>query len=128
MIIVTISLNWNRVLNSRDSPSYFIPARYFGKDSSQRKTEETLTIERFTIPFDRSQVDDVLTRLRETRFSPVDIAIDHRHVNRSTYGFPHETAEMVRQYWMNNYDWKKTVKEWNEFQHYKTQIQVTFSN
>ena len=125
VIILTIYLGRDQFSDVENLRSISIPRRYFGKDSSLSNVEDS-TIKSFTIPFDRSQVDDVLKRLSETRFPPIQIEIDHRRVNRSTYGFPRETLEMIRDYWMNTFDWKKTVKELNrDFQHYQTNIQVS---
>jgi pimeloyl-ACP methyl ester carboxylesterase len=51
--------------------------------------------------------------------------IDNRNVNQSTYGFNRKTAESIREYWINKYDWKKTVQDLNTFDHYKTHIAVS---
>jgi hypothetical protein len=63
-------------------------------------------------------------RVRKTRFSEPQILVDNRHVNKSTYGFNRQTAESVRDYLLNTYDWKKTVQELNNFDHFKTNIAV----
>ena len=126
LLTLLIGIYWalNFVPQQKNVKSFSFHEEYFGQTLPLSKNDEDRTIRSFTVPFDRSQVDDVINRLSKTRFSPTEITIDHRHVNRSTYGFPRQTAEMIREYWINTYDWKKTVRELNEFQHYQTQIQV----
>ena len=85
---------------------------------------EDFSIKPFKIPFERSQVDDMINRVTKTRFYEPQILIDNRNVNKSTYGFNRQTAESIRDYLINTYDWKKTVQELNNFDHYKTNIAV----
>jgi hypothetical protein len=107
-----------------DPPSYSIDIKYFGPSIPLSTDAEDLSIETFKIPFERSQVEDVNDRLSKTRFYEPQILIDNRNVNQSTYGFNRKTAESIREYWINTYDWKKTVQDLNTFNHYKTRIAV----
>ena len=68
----------------------------------------------------------MINRVSKTRFYEPQILVDNRNVNKSTYGFNRQTAESIRDYLMNTYDWKKTVQELNTFDHFKTNIAVRY--
>ena len=123
-LVAAILFGYKRVFQSSSIPRYSIDVKYFGRTIPSSSAQEDLSIRPFKIPFDRAQVDDVFDRLRRMRFSNSPMFVDHRHINRSTYGFDRHTAGSVRQYWMETFDWKKTVHELNQFDHYKTSIAV----
>ena len=123
-LVVALLCGYKRFFQSTSAPRYSIEAKYFGRTIPASTDQEDVTIRPFRILFDRSQVDDVVDRLRHARFSDSPMFVDNRHVNRSTYGFDRQTAESVRQYWIETFDWKKTVHELNQFDHYKTSIAV----
>jgi hypothetical protein len=98
--------------------------KYFGSDNPPSSDTEDFSIEPFKIPFERSQVDDMNNRISKTRFYESQIIIDNQYVNKSAYGFNRQTLESVRNYLINTNDWKKSVQELNNFDHYKTIIAV----
>jgi hypothetical protein len=123
-LVIAILYGCKRFFQSSSAPRYSIDAKYFGRTVPTSSDPEDLSIRPFRIPFDRSQVEDVIDRLRRARFSKSPMLVDGQHVNRSTYGFDRQTAESVREYWIETFDWKKTVHELNQFDHYKTSIAV----
>lgn len=127
ILIVALVYGWKYFTDDRRPPCYSIDVKYFGSPSAKSTDEEDLSIKPFTIPFDRSQVDDVINRLNRARFYEPQIIVDHVHVNRSTYGFNRHTAESVREYFINTFDWKKIVQELNQLNHFKTKIAVSDS-
>lgn len=124
VVIFAIIYGWKTFFEARRPPCYTIDVKYFGPGNSPSNDEEDLSIQPFKIPFDRSQVEDMLDRVRKTRFYEPQIIVDNRDVNRSTYGFNRQTAESVRHYLLDTYDWKKTVEELNQLDHFKTNIAV----
>ena len=125
-LIVAVIYGWKYLFEARRPPCYTIDVKYFGPNIPTPNEAEDLTIKSFQIPFDSSQVNDMIDRVRKTRFYEPQIIIDNQHVNKSTYGFHRQTAESIHQYLINTYDWKKTVQELNTFNHYKTHISVRF--
>lgn len=124
VVIFGLSYGWNSFLRSQRSPCYSIDVKNFARSSPKSNDDEDSTIKPFQIPFDRLQVDDLNDRLHRTRFYQPEILRDEIHVNRSTYGFNRQTAESVRKYFMEKFDWKQIVKQLNEFEHFKTKIAV----
>ncbi|CAF1222923.1 unnamed protein product [Adineta ricciae] len=122
ILIAAIIYGWKTLFEARRPPCYSIDVKYFGSGVSPSTDAEDLSIKPFQVPFDRSQVDDMISRVRNTRFYEPQIAVDNRHVNKSSYGFNRQTAESVREYLINTFDWKKTVQELNTFSHFKTNI------
>ena len=123
-LIFAVIYGWTRLFDARRPPCYSIDVKYFGASTPASTETEDFSIRPFKVPFDRSQVDDVIHRLRQTRFSEPQILVDHKQTNRSSYGFNRQTAESVREYFINTFDWKKTVHELNELNHFKTNIAV----
>ncbi|CAF1280662.1 unnamed protein product [Rotaria sp. Silwood1] len=122
VLIVAIIYGWKCLFESRRPPCYTIDVKYFGLNIPTSTDTEDVSIKPFKIPFDRSQIDDMVNRARKTRLYEPQILIDNKHVNKSTYGFNRQTVEMIRDYLINTYDWKKTVQELNTFDNYKTNI------
>lgn len=120
-LVFAVIYGWTCLFDARRPPCYSIDVKYFG---ASPETTEDFSIRPFKIPFDRAQVDDVIDRLRKTRFYEPQILVDNQRVNRSSYGFNRQTAESVREYFIKEFDWKKTVQELNELDHYKTTIAV----
>jgi len=121
-LIFAVIYGWKVLFEARRPPCYTIDVKYFGPENGPASEQEDFTIKPFEIPFDRSQVDDMLDRVRKTRFYEPQILLDNRQVNKSTYGFHRQTAESVREYLLDTFDWKKTVQELNKFDNYKTNI------
>jgi hypothetical protein len=126
VLIFAIIYGWKCLFEARRPPCYTIDVKYFGPANSSLIDTEDFSIKPFKIPFERSQVDDMNNRLSKTRFYEPQILIDNRNINKSTYGFNRQTAESIRDYFINTYDWKKTVQELNNFDHYKTNIAVRY--
>jgi hypothetical protein len=127
VVIFAVLYGWEHLFGARDPSSYSINIKYFGPTIPlSNDTTEDLSIRTFIVPFERSQFEDVIHRLTKTRFYEPQILIDKRYVNQPMYGFNRKTAESVRDYWINTYDWKKTVQELNTFNHYKTRISVRY--
>lgn len=124
VLIFAIIYGWKMFFEARRPPCYSVDVKYFGPENSASQDEEDLSIKPFKIPFDRSQVEDMIDRVRKTRFYEPQIIVDNRNVNQSTYGFNRKTAETIRNYLLNTYDWKKTVEELNQLTHFKTNIAV----
>ncbi|CAF3744630.1 unnamed protein product [Rotaria sordida] len=122
ILIFAIIYGWKCLFEARRPPCYTIDVKYFGSNIPTSSDNEDFSIKPFKIPFERSQVDDMVNRVSKTRFYEPQILIDNNLVNKSTYGFNRQTIEMVRDYLINTYDWKKTVQELNTFDHYKTNI------
>jgi hypothetical protein len=126
VLIFAIIYGWKSLFEARRPPCYTIDVKYFGPENPPSNDEEDFSIKPFKIPFERSQVDDMIDRVRKTRFYEPQIIVDNENVNRSTYGFNRQTLGMVRDYLLDTYDWKKTVQELNNFNHYKTNIAVRY--
>ena len=126
VLIVAVIYGWKCLFETRQPPCYTVDVKYFGPNIPTLNEAEDFTIRSFQIPFDKSQVNDMIDRVGKTRFYEPQIIIDNRHVNQSTYGFNRQTAESIHQYLINTYDWKKTVQELNTFNHYKTRISVRY--
>jgi pimeloyl-ACP methyl ester carboxylesterase len=122
VLVVGLIYGWRTLFATRRPPCYTIDVKYFGREIPPSTDAEDLTIQPFKVPFERSQVDDVIHRVSKSRLFEPNILVDHRNTNRSTYGFDRTTIESVRDYWINTYDWKKTVQELNQLNHYKTHI------
>lgn len=120
--IIAILIGWNQFFPEKSVKTYSIDRKYFGSNSNN---EENTEIKPFKIPYDSDVVADVIDRLRKTRFYQTHIVVNQRDVNHSTYGFPRQAAENIHQYWINHFDWKKTVEELNQFDHYQTSIDVS---
>jgi hypothetical protein len=125
-LLCALIYGWKYLFEARRPPCYSIDVKYFGPNIPSSNEEEDFSIKPFKIPFERSQVDDLMNRISKTRFYEPQIIVDNKHVNQSTYGFNRKTAEIIRDYVLNTYDWKKTVEEFNTFNHYKTNIAVRF--
>ena len=123
-LLFAVIYGWKCLFESRRPPCYSVDVKYFGVNVPSSNDEDDFSIKPFKVPFERSQVDDVTDRLTKARFPEPTMLIDHRDVNQSTYGFSRKTAESVRDYFINTFDWKKTVQELNTFDHYKTSISV----
>jgi len=126
VLIFAIIYGWKSLFEARRPPCYTIDVKYFGPEISPSSDTEDFSIKPFKIPFERSQVDDMINRITKTRFYEPQILIDNQNVNKSTYGFNRQTTESIRDYLLNTYDWKKTVQELNNFDHYKTNIAVRY--
>ncbi|CAF3107844.1 unnamed protein product [Rotaria sp. Silwood2] len=126
VLIFAAIYGWKYLFESRRPPCYTIDVKYFGLNIPTSTDTEDLSIKSFTVPFDRSQIDDMINRASKTRFYEQQILIDNKYVNKSTYGFNRKTVESIRDYLINTYDWKKTVQELNTFDHYKTNIAVRY--
>ncbi|CAF1478821.1 unnamed protein product [Didymodactylos carnosus] len=101
-------------------PCYSLDDQYFGPIDHNRDMDSDIQIYPFKIPFSHSQLDDLHSRLRKTRFyQPLN---DPENITQSQYGFNRQTAEPIRDYWLNTFDWQKVVADLNEFSHYKTMI------
>lgn len=123
-LLFALVYGWKCLFESRRPPCYSVDVKYFGVNVPSSNDEDDFSIKPFKVPFERSQVDDVTDRLTKARFYEPTILIDHRDVNQSTYGFSRKTAESVRDYFINTFDWKKKVQELNTFDHYRTSISV----
>jgi hypothetical protein len=123
-LIFAVIYGWKCLFEPRRPPCYTVDVKYFGPNIPATDDTEDFSIKPFKVPFERSQVDDMVSRVSKTRFYEPQILIDDRNVNKSTYGFNRQTAESIRDYLINTYDWKKTVQDLNEFDHYKTNIAV----
>ncbi|CAF0932351.1 unnamed protein product [Adineta steineri] len=121
-LIFAVVYGWNYLFDARRPPCYTVDVKYFGANIPSSNDVEDFSIKPFKIPFERSQVDDMIDRVRKTRFYEPQILVDNRNTNKSTYGFNRQTAESIQDYLINTYDWKKTVQELNNFDHYKTNI------
>ncbi|CAF4107722.1 unnamed protein product, partial [Rotaria sordida] len=64
----------------------------------------------------------MINHVSKTHFYELQIIIDGRNINKSTYGFNRQTVEGIRDYLINIYNWRKTIQELNNFDHYKTNI------
>jgi hypothetical protein len=126
VLIFAIIYGWKSLFEARRPPCYTVDVKYFGQAIRPSNDTEDFSIKPFKIPFERSQVDDMIHRVRETRFYEPQILIDNQNVNGSTYGFNRQTAEIIRKYLLDTYDWKKTVQELNNLDHYKTNIAVRY--
>lgn len=125
VLVVALVYGWQTLFEARTPPCYSVDVKYFGAGAPPSSSDnEDFTVRPFTVPFDRVQVEDMLDRVKKTRFYEPQILVDNRHVNKSTYGFNRQTAEMVREYLINTFEWKKTVQELNTFDHFKTNIAV----
>jgi hypothetical protein len=124
VLIFAIIYGWKCLFEARRPPCYTIDVKYFGPENVSSSDTEDFSIKPFKIPFERSQIDDMTDRVRKTRFYEPQILVNNQNVNRSTYGFNRQTAESIRDYLLDTYDWKKTVQELNNFDHYKTNIAV----
>ena len=124
VLIFAVFYGWKALFEARRPPCYTVDVKYFGPGNAPADDAEDFAIKPFKVPFDRSQVEDMLDRVRKTRFYEPQILLDNENVNRSTYGFNRQTAGMVQEYLLNTYDWKKTVQELNTLDHYKTNIAV----
>jgi pimeloyl-ACP methyl ester carboxylesterase len=122
VLIFAIIYGWKSLFEARRPPCYTIDVKYFGPGNPPSDDAEDFSIKPFKVPFDRSQVDDMIDRVRKTRFYEPQIIVDNKNVNGSTYGFNRQTIGMVQEYLLNTFDWKKTVQELNTFDHYKTNI------
>jgi hypothetical protein len=120
-LLFAVVYAWKRLFEAPRSPCYSIDVKHFGATVGD---VDDVSIHAFRIPFEQSQVDDVVQRLNRTRFSEPQIIVDHQSVNRSTYGFNRHTAETVRDYFLQSFDWQTTVNELNVFRHYRTNIAV----
>ena len=127
VLICAIIYGWKALFEARRPPCYTVDVKYFGADIPTSSDSEDLSIKPFKIPFDRKQIDDMTDRVSKTRFYEPQLVVDNRNVNKSTYGFNRQTAESVRKYFIETFDWKKTVQELNAFDHYKTNIAVRCS-
>jgi hypothetical protein len=123
-LIFAVIYGWKCLFEARRPPCYTIDVKYFGPGTPPSSDTEDFSIKPFQVPFDRSQVEDMIHRVSKTRFSEPQILVDNLHVNKSTYGFNRQTVESIRDYLLNTYDWKKTVQELNNFDHFKTNIAV----
>ncbi|UJR34087.1 hypothetical protein I4U23_021497 [Adineta vaga] len=121
-LIIALIYGWKSLFEARRSPCYSVDVKYFGSETPSSSDAEDFSIKPFKIPFERSQVDDMINRVSKTRFYEPQIMVDNRNVNKSSYGFNRQTAESIRDYLINTFDWKKTVQELNTFDHYKTNI------
>ncbi|CAF1501133.1 unnamed protein product [Didymodactylos carnosus] len=107
-------------LFDRRPPCYSVDVEYFGPIDRNRDMDSDVKIYPFTIPYSPAQVDDLQSRLGKTRFyQPLN---DPQNITQSQYGFNRKTAESIRDYWLNTFNWKKAVADLNEFSHYKTMI------
>lgn len=125
VLIFAIIYGWKAFFETRQPPCYTVDVKYFGPGNAPSTDDEDLSIKPFKVPFDRPQVEDMIDRVRKTRFYGPEITVDNRNANRSTYGFNRQTAESVREYLLNTFDWKKTVEELNQLEHFKTNIAVS---
>ena len=124
VLIFAIIYGWKTFFETRRPPCYTVDVKYFGPGNPLSTDEEDLSIKPFEVPFDRTQVEDMINRVRKTRFYEPQIIVDNRNVNQSTYGFNRQTAEVVQEYLLNTYNWKRTVEELNQLEHFKTNIAV----
>jgi hypothetical protein len=127
VLICACLYGWNCLFGEQRPPCYTVDATYFGSSESISSYVENISILPFEIPFDRVQIEDFNDRLRQTRFYEPQMIVDDQLVNRSTYGFNRQTAEIVRNYFLTKFNWKETVADLNKYQHFKTNIAVSFS-
>lgn len=127
VLILAIIYAWKYLFETRRPPCYTIDVKYFGRNIPTSNDPEDFSIKPFTVPFNHSEVEDMISRVMKTRFYEPQIIIDNQTVNKSTYGFSRQTVEIIRDYLINTYDWNETVQELNTFNHYKTNIAVRYS-
>lgn len=127
LLVLIVSIIYRSNLFNQDDYSYTVDAKYFGRNISESSNTEDLSIRKFQVPYDQNEIDEFKTRLIRARFYEPQLTIDNESVNRSTYGFNRQTAEYVRNYFLNKFNWEKMVDQLNEFEHYKTKISVRTS-
>ncbi len=74
-----------------------------------------IPVERFTIPFSSSALEDLRSRLQKTRWP------DEVPNSNWTYGFDREFLIDLCSYWSERFDWKAQVDRISAFGHYKFQ-------
>ncbi len=73
-------------------------------------------IEAFEIRISDEDLDDLRTRLERTRFPEAETPDDW------SQGLPLSYAREIRDYWLNDYDWRTREAYFNRFPQYKTEI------
>lgn len=89
---------------------------YYG---SGDKIPDDTTIKTFKINVSTTVLDDLKYRLENARISH-EVLED---VDNFEYGFNSKTLKKVKDYWINQYDWKKYENILNSFPQYITQIE-----
>ena len=70
----------------------------------------------FTIKISEDQITDLRNRINNTRW------VEEECVNDWSQGIPLTYVREVADYWANQYDWRKSEKYLNTFDHYQTNI------
>jgi len=70
----------------------------------------------FTIKISEDQITDLRNRVNNTRW------VEEECVNDWSQGIPLTYVREVADYWANQYDWRKSEKYLNTFDHYQTNI------
>ncbi|CAF1467398.1 unnamed protein product [Rotaria sordida] len=122
VLIFAVIYGWKALFEARCLPCYTVDVKYVGPVFPQSDDTEDFSIKPFKVSIERSQVDDMINRVSKTRFYELQIIIDGRNVNKSTYGFNRQTVGSIHDYLINIYNWRKTIQELNNFDHYKTNI------
>jgi hypothetical protein len=73
-------------------------------------------VREFRIDTPQQDLDDLHQRLRNTRWP------DAETPNDWSQGLPLAYAEQLRDYWLNNYDWRQRESYFNEFPQFKAAI------
>ncbi|CAD5214213.1 unnamed protein product [Bursaphelenchus okinawaensis] len=89
---------------------------YFGPGSQKPDNE---AIESFHINTPDSVLDDLKYRLEHARITHTQLE-DQKNYN---YGFSLKSLNEMKDYWLNDYDFRKVEKELEQFPHFKTEIE-----
>ncbi|CAD5232567.1 unnamed protein product [Bursaphelenchus xylophilus] len=89
---------------------------YFGPGAPKPDDE---TIYPFSINVSDAQIEDLKSRLRNSRVTHSDL----EDTKAFEFGLSRKALDDFRNYWLNEYDWRVHEKKLNEFSHFKTQIE-----
>jgi pimeloyl-ACP methyl ester carboxylesterase len=78
-----------------------------------------MKIERFSLPFSQSAVDDLHDRLQRTRWP------DEVPGSPWLYGFDRSFLQELCAYWKDSFDWKSQLENLSSFHHYRFQANGT---
>ncbi|CAI4227273.1 unnamed protein product [Auanema sp. JU1783] len=90
--------------------------KWYGPGKPKNDSE---TIENFRINFPEKLLEDLLARLKSSRVSHTPL----EDANDFSYGFNAAYLNELRDYWIEEYDWRKEEKFLNTFNHFKTEIE-----
>lgn len=80
-----IKLRWKCLFEAQHSPCYIVNVKYLDWDILASSDAKDFVIKPFKGPFEWSQIDDMINRISKKCFYELQILIDDRNVNKSTY-------------------------------------------